>query len=113
MRIKVNTLVALGTLLGTLVLGSAGVASATTLSIPKCSTGALSMSIGRLDGTAGTFYFPLIFTNDTTKSCTLSGTPAVRASTAINSMGGPLVGRPASVIYSVGAVRSEVHERIR
>jgi hypothetical protein len=98
MRARVTTLVAIGTLLGTLAFISTAAGSATTPTVPKCSTGALSMSVGPLDGTVGTFYYPLVFTNDTTKSCTLAGTPNVRADTAINSMGGPLVGRPARVV---------------
>jgi hypothetical protein len=50
------------------------------------------MTIGQANGTAGTVYFPLVFTNDTTHACTLVGTPTVHADTAINSMGGPLLG---------------------
>jgi hypothetical protein len=46
-----------------------------------CALSALKISVGQSDGTAGTIFVPLIFTNTSTKSCTLSGTPHVQPTT--------------------------------
>jgi hypothetical protein len=94
MKIRITGLAVLITLASSLALGSAPLPAAAS-SVPKCNQGALAMSIGRSNGAAGTNYYPLVFTNVTTHSCTLSGIPTVRALTAINSMGGPPLGLPA------------------
>jgi hypothetical protein len=80
-----------------LVLGSAPLPAAAS-PVPRCNAGALAMTIGQADGTAGTNYYPLVFTNVTTHTCTLSGIPTVHALTAINSMGGPPLGLPARLV---------------
>lgn len=79
---------------------SSGVALTATAApaTPRCASESLAMSVGQSDGTAGTVYYPLVFTNVTKQSCTVEGTPAVRASTGINSMGGLFLGRPALVV---------------
>lgn len=94
MKTKALTLLALMTIAAGLTVATAPIASAASVT-PECSTGALAMTIGPANGTAGTIYYPLVFTNTTKKTCAVDGVPAVRASMGVNSMGGILVGHPA------------------
>lgn len=43
----------------------------------RCHTADLKLTIGEGDGAAGTLYAPLIFTNASTRTCTLYGYPGV------------------------------------
>ncbi len=55
-----------------------------SLTFPRpsaCALSALKISVGQSDGTAGTIFVPLIFTNTSTKACVLSGTPHVQPTT--------------------------------
>jgi hypothetical protein len=83
---------------GLVIFGGGAMARSGASTTARCSTGALAMSIGQADGTAGTVYFPLVFTNETSRACTLTGVPVVQTSTAINSMGGLNVGLRAAVV---------------
>jgi hypothetical protein len=49
----------------------------TSTPTPNCRTKDLSVSIGRADGTAGSVYEPLRFTNTGSSACTLYGYPGV------------------------------------
>ena len=55
--------------------------SLSSLSFPKpsaCTTTSLKLTVGQSDGTAGTIFYPLIFTNDGTSACSVLGTPDVQ-----------------------------------
>jgi hypothetical protein len=52
----------------------------------------LSASIGAPEGTAGTFYYPLIFTNTGSTTCTLQGYPGV----SLVGSSGNQIGTPAT-----------------
>lgn len=49
----------------------------TTTAPASCALTDLSMSVGTTEGTAGTIYQHLVFTNKTSKTCTISGYPTV------------------------------------
>jgi Protein of unknown function (DUF4232) len=61
-----------------------------------CATSALKVSLGPANGTAGTVFYPLKFTNTSKLGCTLRGYPGVTAVTG----SGNLIGSPASQISS-------------
>jgi hypothetical protein len=42
-----------------------------------CTHSQLKLHVGRADGTAGTIYYPLTFTNTSARACTLRGYPGV------------------------------------
>ena len=68
-------------------------------SVPQlrgCSTSALKVSLGQANGSAGTTYYPLQFTNTSKTTCTLRGYPGVSAVTG----SGQQIGNPASRIQS-------------
>jgi hypothetical protein len=45
--------------------------------LPSCATADLSVKLGASQGTAGSIYVPIVFTNTGTDSCTLYGYPGV------------------------------------
>jgi hypothetical protein len=65
-------------------------------SLRGCSTSALKVSLGQANGSAGTTYYPLKFTNTSKTTCTLRGYPGVSAVTS----GGQQIGNAASRIQS-------------
>ncbi len=62
------------------MLAIALMVSALALPAP-CTHAQLRMHVGRADGTAGTIYHPLIFTNAGGQACTLRGYPGVSSVT--------------------------------
>jgi hypothetical protein len=66
--------------------------STPVLSAPACTTGELKLSLGSGQGTAGSTYQPVIFTNTSSKSCSLYGYPGV---SFVDSSGTQL-GKPAA-----------------
>ncbi|MCW2929817.1 MAG: hypothetical protein JWM19_779 [Actinomycetia bacterium] len=62
--------------------------------IPKCTAGSLAVwiNVARLNGAAGTFYYPLEFTNVSAHECYMYGYPGVSAIGA----NGRQLGRPAT-----------------
>jgi len=84
-------------------------ATSTSTSTSMCQTGSLVVTLGQAEGTAGSIYEPLRFTNEGASACTLYGYPGVSFVTAGS---GDQVGTPASrnpqhpattVILSAGA----------
>lgn len=67
--------------------------SSTTTSTSMCQTGSLAVTLGQAEGTAGSMYEPLTFTNKGAVSCTLYGYPGVSFVTAGS---GDQVGNPAA-----------------
>lgn len=57
-----------------------------------CATENLHLSLGTGGAAAGTFYFPIVFTNIGTSSCTLRGFPGVSYTTSDHTR----IGRPAT-----------------
>jgi hypothetical protein len=57
-----------------------------------CATGSLKLSVGQASGTAGSIYYPLVFTNTSGASCTLYGYPGAAL---VSAPGGGVVGAPA------------------
>jgi hypothetical protein len=57
-----------------------------------CSTGGLKLSVGQASGTAGSIYYPLVFTNVSGASCTMYGYPGVAL---VSAPGAAVVGAPA------------------
>ena len=59
--------------------GTTGQAGATggTGATPECHAADLKLTLGQSEGTAGTIYVPLIFTNKSNKSCVMVGFPGV------------------------------------
>jgi hypothetical protein len=57
-----------------------------------CATSALKVALGRGNGTLGSIYYPIKFTNRGGQACTLRGYPGVSALTA----GGKQIGSPAT-----------------
>jgi Protein of unknown function (DUF4232) len=69
-----------------------------------CTSAQLSVSIGMSQGAAGTFYYPLVFTNTGSASCTLQGYPGVSlVGTSGNQIGSPAI-RTASATPLVSIV---------
>ena len=69
--------------------------STTTSTVPggePCTSAHLSVAIGQSQGAAGTFYYPLVFTNTGTNSCTLQGYPGV----SLVGSNGNQIGSPAT-----------------
>ena len=52
-------------------------ASATTGSASRCPASQLTVTLGATDGTAGSVYQPIVFTNKGSGACTLAGHPGV------------------------------------
>ncbi|WP_327145341.1 DUF4232 domain-containing protein [Nocardia sp. NBC_01327] len=71
---------------------SATTSASTPAGLGLCRTADLTLSKGRSDGTAGSTYTPLIFTNTGSKPCTVTGFPGV--SLAAGNTGDP-IGAPA------------------
>lgn len=65
----------------------------TTTKTSTCQTGDLALTLGQAEGTAGSIYEPLHFTNKGASACTLYGYPGVSFVTAGS---GDQVGAPAS-----------------
>ncbi len=57
-----------------------------------CATNALRLTIGPSNGAAGSFYYPLLFTNISGATCTMYGYPGAAFATG---MGGAVIGGPA------------------
>jgi hypothetical protein len=57
-----------------------------------CAAADLRVSVGGADGTAGSFYYPVVFTNASPVTCTLYGYPGVAL---VTRPGGSVVGAPA------------------
>ena len=80
--------------------------SALALPAP-CTHAQLRMHVGRADGTAGTIYHPLIFTNAGGRACTLRGYPGVSSVTGPH---GRQVGAPAARdLFALARVRLRAH----
>lgn len=76
-------------------ISTTSVPSTTTSTVPgggPCTSAHLSVSIGQSQGAAGTFYYPLAFTNTGTTSCTLQGYPGV----SLVGSNGNQIGSPAT-----------------
>lgn len=58
-----------------------------------CTTDELSITLGQGQGAAGTFYSPIIFTNDGSSTCTLFGYPGVSFTDSHHSQIGPAAQR--------------------
>jgi hypothetical protein len=58
----------------------------------QCTASDLRVSVGQSNGTAGSFYYPLEFTNISKTTCTLYGYPGV---SFVTKPGGALIGKPA------------------
>lgn len=96
-----RVLVPLPSVVGVCVGGTATWSSLGPVSFPKpspCATSALRLSVGRGNGTAGTTYYPLIFTNVGSKACAVSGVPSVQPTLGAVAAANPTpVGPPATV----------------
>jgi len=57
-----------------------------------CTTGELRLSVGASNGTTGSYYYPLQFTNVSDMTCTIYGYPGVAL---VSQQGGSVVGAPA------------------
>jgi Protein of unknown function (DUF4232) len=57
-----------------------------------CTSAHLSVGVGQSQGAAGTFYYPLVFTNTGTNACTLQGYPGV----SLVGSNGNQIGSPAA-----------------
>jgi hypothetical protein len=72
----VKSFVAVAALVGGVVVGAMGaVASAATT--PSCKPAQMAVSLGQSQGAAGTFHYPIIFTNDG-GTCVIWGIPAIQ-----------------------------------
>jgi hypothetical protein len=58
----------------------------------RCSTAGLKLTIGQENGAAGTVYYPAVFTNTSSSTCTLYGFPGAAF---VTSPGGSVIGAPA------------------
>jgi Protein of unknown function (DUF4232) len=75
---SLRLLTSAGLLTSALVVSSGAigsVASATT--VKNCAASHLKVSVGRAQGTAGTFYYPVVFTNEG-PTCAIFGVPVVQ-----------------------------------
>src|ERR1700759_4388920 len=63
-----------------------------TAPVPSCLSSQLRVQRGRGNGAAGTFYVELVFTNRSSRTCTLRGFPGVSAVAGVD---GHQVGAPA------------------
>jgi Protein of unknown function (DUF4232) len=75
---SLRLLTSAGLVTGALVVSSGAigtVASATT--VKNCVASQLKVSLGMAQGTAGTFYYPVVFTNEGS-TCAIFGVPAVQ-----------------------------------
>ncbi len=70
-------LVAAGFVTGAGVLGTA-VAPAWGLNAKSCVSANLKVSLGTVQGTAGTIYHPIVFTNAGPSACTIFGVPVIQ-----------------------------------
>jgi septal ring-binding cell division protein DamX len=61
----------------------------------QCTTGDLHLSVGAANGAAGSFYYPLQFTNTSAGTCTMYGYPGVA-----------LVSQPGGSVIGAAAVRN-------
>jgi Protein of unknown function (DUF4232) len=59
---------------------------------PACATADLRVSVGTGNGTAGSIYYPVLFTNASAATCTMYGYPGVAL---VTTPGGKVVGAPA------------------
>ncbi|MGA9856968.1 MAG: DUF4232 domain-containing protein [Solirubrobacteraceae bacterium] len=87
-----NRLLALAATLATFTATAAGLAvtAPAGAALPSCQTAGLDIWFGNhLNGTAGTFFYDLRFTNLSGRSCTLRGYPGV---SAVNLRGGKVGG---------------------
>jgi hypothetical protein len=60
--------------------------------LPVCTTGSLQVTVGPANGTAGSIYYPLLFTNTSSATCTMYGYPGVAL---VSQPGGGVVGAAA------------------
>jgi Protein of unknown function (DUF4232) len=63
--------------------------------LPVCTTGGLQVTVGAANGTAGSIYYPLLFTNTSSVTCTMYGYPGVA-----------LVSQPGGSVVGAAAVRN-------
>ena len=63
--------------------------------LPVCTTGSLQVTVGPANGAAGSFYYPLLFTNTSSATCTMYGYPGVA-----------LVSQPGGAVVGAAAVRN-------
>lgn len=59
---------------------------------PACATGSLRVTVGPANGAAGSFYYPLLFTNTSPVPCVMYGYPGVAL---VSQPGGGVLGAPA------------------
>jgi hypothetical protein len=80
-------------------IGGTGIASPTPPNSPDpggpaaCRTSALHVSVGQGNGAAGSIYYPIVFTNSSSASCTLLGFPGV---SFVTGQGGSQIGNAAT-----------------
>jgi Domain of unknown function (DUF4232) len=60
--------------------------------LPVCTTGSLQVTVGPGNGAAGSIYYPLLFTNTSSVTCTMYGYPGVAL---VSQPGGSVLGGPA------------------
>jgi hypothetical protein len=94
MKSMMRVLIAIGVSAGSLVaVGTVALSTATTaLAAPvkNCASAQLTVTHGAADGTAGTIYYPIVFTN-TGATCAIFGVPAIQPVTgATHHAVGPL-----------------------
>ena len=63
--------------------------------LPVCTTGSLQVTVGPGNGAAGSIYYPLLFTNTSSATCTMYGYPGVA-----------LVSQPGDSVLGGAAVRN-------
>ena len=96
-----RVLVALPSTVGVCVSGTTKWSTLESVVFPKptvCSASALKISVGRANGAAGTIYYPLVFTNESTKACQMAGVPTVQpTSGALAGVAHILIGPAATI----------------
>jgi hypothetical protein len=96
MRKMSSLLVATGLVAGGLVTGAGAlgiaVAPAWGLNAKSCVSANLKVSLGTVQGTAGTIYHPIVFTNVGSFACTIFGVPVIQP---VSGVGHRAIGPPA------------------
>ncbi len=75
---RLTTAMAMTLALSPVILPSALARAATLHVAPSCKPAQMKVSLGVAQGAAGTFYYPIVFTNEGA-TCTIFGVPSIRA----------------------------------
>jgi len=96
MRKLSSLLVAIGLVAGVLITGAGvlavAVAPAGGVNVKSCLSKNLKVSLGNVQGTAGTIYHPIVFTNVGSFACTIFGVPVIQP---VSGVGHRAIGPPA------------------